>query len=131
MHSLIALHFAACGIEVSFNASVGTFYPVQHSRNEVRLIWTHTGPAQQLDSEVLSLLEAQPAERATGARSISVYRLKARVAAVDELSGFAEQPVRICLGFCLYQQHAFHHTLNSMYACFGRDAPLSLDNSGE
>ena len=56
---------------------------------------TLAGPAEQLDHEVLSLLEAQPAERATGARSISVYRLKARVAAVDGLSGFADDMVRM------------------------------------
>ena len=42
---------------------------------------------------MLSLLEAQPPEKATGARSISVYRLKARVAAVAGLSSFADELV--------------------------------------
>ena len=53
------------------------------------------GPAEQLDEEVLSLLEAQPAEKATGARSISVYRLKARVAAVASLGGFTDETVQL------------------------------------
>ena len=52
------------------------------------------GPAERLDREVLSLLEGQPAEKASGARSISVYRLKARVAAINSLSGFADEAVR-------------------------------------
>ncbi len=55
---------------------------------------TRAGPAERLDREVLSLLEGQPAEKASGARSISVYRLKARVAAIDSLSGFADEAVR-------------------------------------
>ncbi len=59
------------------------------------------GPAERLDREVLSLLEGQPAEKASGARSISVYRLKARVAAIERLSGFADEPVRLrCAVLC-------------------------------
>ena len=57
---------------------------------------TRAGPAERLDREVLSLLEGQPAEKASGARSISVYRLKARVAAIASLSGFVDEPVRHC-----------------------------------